>query len=892
MPYTDDISKVMTFNPYVETVPIETLKTAGLLRQQRYDENLQRLQTTYQETKGLENQFYDSQFSSYFNSKMEGIKNSTREAITGDLSNQSLVSSIGGAIKSITNDKVVKQGLQDSIRIKQIDEEADKLRKEGKSDANNDNYWMNEKQKYLSTPIFDDEGKVKSFNGEYIPYVNIIKKMGEALEKIGERKEISEQLFITGEDGKPLEFKEKRKNPKTGLIEEVNTGWRYADVKTVKKMMNNENAVLATINNVLSEGSVQKQMNVNTWATYRNTPVESIINNYKSEADKKIAILDLEKQENTLLLQSTNLDKDKIEKITKRNELIEESKKELNDEFLKIQAYSLSNPEGMKRRIYESNFRNSLFNQFYKSDISNTVEDNPGKKAQLEDAKFRFDQQKESTRINQWNQEFSLRQDANKRDWMEFDMKYPIDPVTGNRYTSGKGGKIINPNDNKAFDASSSGTFEAIKEGEKLLNDLSSQKYQTALKFYLDITRKSRPDLANKSASEIEQNFKNVAKSQGITPEAWLDRWMNLSINGLTANGANPNPELSREISKYRNISKSFNNTSAAVQEIERQLNQEFDTKNYTINGKPVSLADIRLFEEQSNSVGNTFTLGVGGFLAETKGLKNEKNEAYSKLSKKFGESFNEEFKKLNFKNNFLKEYSDKKEKLYSEFLGVGQSATGSLTTASGDRTYEEKLKDLKAKIFAYVGDESTNRNYGTNTDKSKILDNLENITEVNYKVDKPTSSNRQWNPKLIIKVKDSKEPLIINLNETDFNNNFAKGEVILPTFREQPITDLSRLSKTSSTNLVAYPQTDKNAWKTSYYKTFDANPLIMQNGWGYNADVVYKNGEYYMYNYIKSPNSQEFKTVAVNTPFKSEYEADLYFKQLTPVGLQKLINK
>jgi len=65
-----------------------------------------------------------------------------------------------------------------------------------------------------------------------------------------------------------------------------------------------------------------------------------------------------------------------------------------------------------------------------------------------------------------------------------------------------------------------------------------------------------------------------------------------------------------------------------------------------------------------------------------------------------------------------------------------------------------------------------------------------------------------------------------------------------------------------------------------------------MQNGWGYNADVVYKNGEYYMYNYIKSPNSQEFKTVAVNTPFKSEYEADLYFKQLTPVGLQKLINK
>jgi hypothetical protein len=104
--FTDQISK---FNPYVEQLPVETMKQVGLYKQQKYDEGVEKIQGYIDTIAGLD-VMHDSD-KEYLQSKLNSLGNNLKGVAAGDFSNQQLVTSVGGMATQISKDYNVQNAV-------------------------------------------------------------------------------------------------------------------------------------------------------------------------------------------------------------------------------------------------------------------------------------------------------------------------------------------------------------------------------------------------------------------------------------------------------------------------------------------------------------------------------------------------------------------------------------------------------------------------------------------------------------------------------------------------------------------------------------------------------------------------------------------------------------
>jgi hypothetical protein len=775
------------------------------------------------------------------------------------------------------------------------------LAKKGLTDKNNDDYYDMFASEYV-----DSKDLKASFNADYVPYTNIVKKLQQALVGAGESETIAEQIFVTGPDGKPLI---------------TNGQFTYADSKAIDKLVTNKPAVIAAINNVLNEGNVKQQLGIDGWATYRNTEATELLEPLKNQYDDERDRLEQQSVEISAMLNSTNLSPEEKEMYTNAAAEIEASLLKNDNTFMTLSKEAEENPESFKQSYYSQEFKQRLMNQFVKENVSRTYGKNDALEVQMTRDKNAFDQAMK-------RRELSIAESKNQREWLEFYGTYEVDEVTGN--------VTKKPDPNKppgtTFDAnkplftgSTSGeNVDAVYLMKEDINTLSTDKNEMAKSLYVDFIRahKDKPDLSEQA---ILAQADKYAQKLGITREAYLDRWASNIKNKYEENELTPPPNLNENLIEYNNTAFSLNNKvnsdrtayesasrESGLAELEKKALKgatglKFKYKNETVQLSAKELMDVSLAltpTKIKDNAGHERTIQLLDI-----GKLNDRQLKYAEGTYgrgSFGKMINGEMKSLGYSGyptldpgvrmdidkivrptyiaaNQIREARKKTDIIYNQNLakivGVSDNVTGTLPTA--ESTQREASV---AKVVTYVT--GGLRNYASGSDKEKILKALKNDATITWTAKKPTNSRESWTGTVIVSDKDGKDYTITNINQTDLAT-FTDAK--FTQYEEKPIQDALNINtNTKSTNAVYMPNSP-NAWRTAYFKGGQINPEIQKQGWSYRADVVKTGVGYRLVHYVRKPGTKKFTTIYGDAIALDERIIDNTVRMTTPAQLNAM---
>jgi hypothetical protein len=893
--YTD---KIPTFNPYVEQQPVDAMLKVGMYKQQKYEEGVKKIQTNIDNVAGLD--IANEAQQKYLQSKLNALGNNLTFLAAGDFSDFSLVNSVNGMTKQITKDEDIINAVSSTAKLRAGYKKKAELAKKGLTDKNNDDYY----DMYASEYVNSKDLKA-SFNADYVPYTNIVKKLQEALVGAGESATIAEQIFVTGPDGKPLI---------------TNGQVTYADSKAIDKLVTNKPAVIAAINNVLNEGNVKQQLGIDGWATYRNTEATELLEPLKNQYDDERDRLEQQSVEITAMLNSTNISPEEKEMYTNAAAELEASLLKNDNTFMTLSKEAEENPESFKQNYYTQEFKQRLMNQFVKEESSRTYGKNDALEVQMTRDKNAFDQAMK-------RRELSISESKLNLDYMTFYRDSEQDPVTGNWNKKPDPDKKTTTFDaNKPlFTGSTSGDkVDAVYIMKEDINTLSNDKNKMALSIYADFIRanKDNPSLSDQA---ILAQANKYAQKLGITTEAYLDRWASNIKNKYDENGLIPPPNLNENLIEYNNTAFSLNNKvnsdrtayqSASIESGLEQLEKtvlkgktglKFNYKGETIQLSAKELMDVSLaltpvkIKDNAGHERTVQLLDIGKLNA--KQLKFAEGN-YGRGS--FGKMINGKMTSLGYQGyptlevgqrmdidkivrphinaaNQIREARKKTDVIYNQNLakivGVSDTVTGTLPTA------EAPQREVSvAKVVTYVT--GGLRNYAKGSDKEKILKALKNDATITWTAKKPTNSRESWTGTVIVSDKDGTDYTITNVNQTDLST-FTDAK--FTQYEEKPIQDALNINEnTKSTNAVYMPNSP-NAWRTAYFKGGQINPEVQKQGWSYRADVVKTGAGYRLVHYVRKPGAKKFNTIYGDAIALDERIIDNTVRMTTPAQLNAM---
>jgi hypothetical protein len=191
--YTDAISQ---FNPYIQQLPVELMAKVGMQKQAQYDAGVQKIQSYIDNVAGLETS--RPQDKEYLESKLNELGSKLRVVAAGDFSNQQLVSSVGGMASSIIKDPYIQSAVYSTAKIKKNTELMSEAQKKGELAPQNVFEYNKGLNQYMGGQLGD------RFDGQYIPYRDVFKKLKEIGDSVGIDGSKIKQLFETDENGNQI----------------------------------------------------------------------------------------------------------------------------------------------------------------------------------------------------------------------------------------------------------------------------------------------------------------------------------------------------------------------------------------------------------------------------------------------------------------------------------------------------------------------------------------------------------------------------------------------------------------------------------------------------------------------------------------------------------------
>jgi hypothetical protein len=884
--YTD---KIPTFNPYVQQLPVEAMLKVGMYKQQKYEEGVQKIQTSIDNVAGLD--IANPVQQQYLQSKLNSLGNNLKFVAAGDFSDFSLVNSVNGMTKQIVKDEDVINAVSSTARLRAGYKKREELSKKGLTDKNNDDYY----DKFASEYVNDKNVKAK-FNADYVPYTNIVKKLQEALVSAGESSTVAEELFVTGNDGKPLIGADGR--------------YQYADVKTIDKLVTNKPAVLAAINNVMSRGDVKQQLGIDGWATYRGVEATNLLEPLRGQYDQENERLQSQSLEISSLLTATNLSPEQREIYTKASSDIEASILSNNNTFVSLTKQAEDSPEEFKQNFYTQDFKQNLINQFVKDEKSRTFGVNEGMQQQNWRDKMAFDVLQEKNKIDYQNQTLAIARSTDKRGWIATMATYGQDPVTGEWY---KKETTAAADKKKPTVDANAPLFSGNVPGDKVssvnimkedISTLSDSKGQIAFTMYADLIRANKNDY-NLTDESILSSVKNYAAKQGITPDQYLDRWATNIKNKYAELGLKPPPNLEDELNQYTSTSKTLKNKMAMSKAAEMSSDKEAGVErvlgdvlkdkksiSFNVDGNKIVVEPRDMLGLISGDVERFFKMPNKSEQQEVlkrKDLTNNQRKLianWDKLPWEMRQTVMREFStythgpsNISTYHNALSKSNELFNEKLSKIVGVTDVKGGSLPMFSADQI---KASVANVSSFLSVG----SRSFGKGDTEATIQAALANPTSISWTGKKPTNSKEQWTGNIIVVDNKGVKHTITNVNHEELQQFTGLN---LTSYEEKPVQDLLNMnSKTKSTNSLYGPSSPK-AWTSSYYQGNDVNPEVVKAGWGYRADAVNAAGGYRLVNYIKAPGQNRWITIYGGAVAKEEGMIDTVFKTASPKDLENL---
>lgn len=212
--FTDIIPQ---FNPYIQQLPVEAMVKVGMQKQAMYDAGVQKIQSQIDNIAGLD--VYKPQHKQYLQSKLNELGGNLKMVAAGDFSNYQLVNSVSGMTNQIIKDPIVQNAVYSTQKIRQEDSRMEEARKNGKSSVENEWWFNNQKSSWLA-----DGDLSKKFNGEYLEYVDLDKKLRDVASKIKETDKSVDIPFQRDEQGNVLYYKTDRTSGKVTVSTDPNSG--------------------------------------------------------------------------------------------------------------------------------------------------------------------------------------------------------------------------------------------------------------------------------------------------------------------------------------------------------------------------------------------------------------------------------------------------------------------------------------------------------------------------------------------------------------------------------------------------------------------------------------------------------------------------------------------
>lgn len=156
------------FRPYVPTLPVEAMVKVGMMKQEQYDQGVQKIRDYLDNATLLPvSRPVDIQ---HLQNSINAVTGKLQSLGAADFSNQQLVQSVAGLTKKISRDPIILDGVASTQFRKAELERRAELEKVGKTGINNDIFFNDKWQEYYNST------DRRRFNSSYIPYSDVTKK--------------------------------------------------------------------------------------------------------------------------------------------------------------------------------------------------------------------------------------------------------------------------------------------------------------------------------------------------------------------------------------------------------------------------------------------------------------------------------------------------------------------------------------------------------------------------------------------------------------------------------------------------------------------------------------------------------------------------------------------
>jgi hypothetical protein len=312
----------------------------------------------------------------YLQSKLNQLGSKLKTVAAGDFSNFQLVNSVGGMATQIGKDGNIQNAVTSTSRYRKQVAEMEAARKSGKSSPENEYWFGQEANDWMNS------GDIKSqYNGRFIEYTDVRKKLIDLSEKIKEVENITENPFKRDAAGNVLVDKNGKPIIDDAILAVTTKG------KSTDKL-------LKMFNDGLDEND-KRQLMITANYEYRgatkDTFKKDIISTY--DANKKIltdetANITVELETNKKLSTS---DKAKLEaRLNDVNSVLKNGdlEKKMNADLSEID--NVSNIENLKYGIYKDKFVNGLAKDLSYQSYKYEYKNNPYAQMDMERKNLQF----------------------------------------------------------------------------------------------------------------------------------------------------------------------------------------------------------------------------------------------------------------------------------------------------------------------------------------------------------------------------------------------------------------------------------------------------------------------------------------------------------------------
>lgn len=387
----------------------------GMERQGKYDQGIQKIQGQIDNVAGMD--VIKGEHKAYLQTKLNELGSSLKKVAASDFSNFQLVNSVGGMASQIIKDPTVEGAVYSTQKFRKEQAKQEAAQKAGKSSAENEWYFNSQFQNWMGNKDINSR-----FNGEYVQYTDVEKKLNDVLAKIHETDSSVEIPTQRDANGNTLYFKtvevtnaQGKKVPQTTTSIDPQSGGqtRIDDVMLkVKTKGKSAEKILNTFYDNLDEND-KRQLMITGAYHYRGATADTfkkdIIGTY--DANKKIlsdALVDM----STELVSNTKLTsvqqsalKAKINDFNTRlsSGVLEEG---LQRELSGIDK--ISNIEDYKGKLYTQKHLTKFAQDSAYLDKQTEILNNPYFQADMEKKKLQLSYDEANQRQQNFNRTYAL----------------------------------------------------------------------------------------------------------------------------------------------------------------------------------------------------------------------------------------------------------------------------------------------------------------------------------------------------------------------------------------------------------------------------------------------------------------------------------------------------